>query len=240
MGDSTIEFSASSMTIPITTPHKHLVSHFAFYAAYHNNRINQIIHIVCVPLILITAFVFLVEGSFEKYLPSAAQGKLMNSIGLDFTAAVPIALAYALYYLYLSPTWLGGSAAVWVILGLYLAQYWIIVGDSAHVGWILALVIHVICWIAQFYGHGVHEHRSPALLDNLFQALFMAPIFVYIEVLISNGFLKAFHELVEPIVNEKIAQFRYEQEQKDNAHSSSNSSSIVSLEKNSSIALLAP
>lgn len=33
--------------------------------------------------------------------------------------------------------------------------------------WKYALALHVVCWIAQFYGHGVHEKRSPALLDNL-------------------------------------------------------------------------
>ena len=31
----------------------------------------------------------------------------------------------------------------------------------------IAEVIHVSCWLAQFYGHGVHEGRSPALVDNL-------------------------------------------------------------------------
>jgi 2-hydroxy fatty acid dioxygenase len=36
--------------------------------------------------------------------------------------------------------------------------------------------------VAQFVGHGVFEGRQPALLDNLFQAFFMAPIFVLLEV----------------------------------------------------------
>ena len=31
----------------------------------------------------------------------------------------------------------------------------------------IAELIHVSCWVAQFYGHGVHERRAPALLDNL-------------------------------------------------------------------------
>lgn len=30
-----------------------------------------------------------------------------------------------------------------------------------------ALGVHIVSWIAQFYGHGVHEGRAPALLDNL-------------------------------------------------------------------------
>ena len=29
------------------------------------------------------------------------------------------------------------------------------------------IAIHVLCWIAQFAGHGLAEKRAPALLDNL-------------------------------------------------------------------------
>ena len=29
------------------------------------------------------------------------------------------------------------------------------------------IAIHVLCWIAQFVGHGLAEKRAPALLDNL-------------------------------------------------------------------------
>jgi uncharacterized membrane protein YGL010W len=45
-----------------------------------------------------------------------------------------------------------------------------------------ATVLHIVAWIAQFYGHGVHEGRAPALLDNLgFMGL--APFFVSFELL---------------------------------------------------------
>ena len=37
--------------------------------------------------------------------------------------------------------------------------------------WQFATAVKVFCWVMQFYGHGVHEGRSPALLDNLFQAV---------------------------------------------------------------------
>ena len=75
----------------------------------------------------------------------------------------------------------------------------------------VAAVVHVFCWLAQFYGHGVHEGRAPALLDNLlggkflspvgddaeveyncvsWVALVLAPLFVYYEVWFMLGFLK--------------------------------------------------
>jgi len=31
----------------------------------------------------------------------------------------------------------------------------------------IAAAVHVVCWLAQFYGHGVHEGRAPAVLDNV-------------------------------------------------------------------------
>ena len=42
--------------------------------------------------------------------------------------------------------------------------------------------LHIFAWLAQFYGHGVHEGRAPALVDNLGFAL-LAPFFVTFEFL---------------------------------------------------------
>lgn len=129
-----------------------------------------------------------------------------------------------------------------------------------------AIGVHIVAWIAQFYGHGVHEGRAPALLDNLFQvsltgtalhalqplqqsalllaqlhhalrrlllaqifsltsdaaaaaashfalllrlqAIFMAPLFVFIEVLFKLGLLIEFKAEAMAIVEAKIAEFR--------------------------------
>lgn len=39
--------------------------------------------------------------------------------------------------------------------------------------WQIALGVHIFAWIVQFYGHGVHEGRAPALLDSLLQSVLM-------------------------------------------------------------------
>jgi uncharacterized membrane protein YGL010W len=49
-------------------------------------------------------------------------------------------------------------------------------------------MVQLFAWISQFIGHGVYEKRAPALLDNLVQALFLAPLFVWIEVLFMAGY----------------------------------------------------
>lgn len=54
----------------------------------------------------------------------------------------------------------------------------------------IAVALHVFSWFAQFYGHGVHEKRAPALLDNLLQALVLAPFFVAFEIAFFLGYRK--------------------------------------------------
>ncbi|KAF3938536.1 hypothetical protein ABW19_dt0207785 [Dactylella cylindrospora] len=71
-----------------------------------------------------------------------------------------------------------------------------------------ALIIHVASWIFQFIGHGAFEHRSPALLDNIFQAFFLAPFFVWFELLFSLGYRPELRSRVEAAVVKEIAKFR--------------------------------
>lgn len=51
-----------------------------------------------------------------------------------------------------------------------------------------AIGVHIVSWLVQFIGHGVFEGRAPALLDNLVQAIFLAPFFVWLEVLFALGY----------------------------------------------------
>lgn len=52
----------------------------------------------------------------------------------------------------------------------------------------------------QFVGHGKLEGRKPALLDNLVQAFFLAPLFVWYEVLFKLGFYKNFKKEVDSAI----------------------------------------
>jgi len=46
----------------------------------------------------------------------------------------------------------------------------------------IALIIHLLGWIAQFVGHGKYERRAPAIATNIVFAI-MAPFFVLFEIL---------------------------------------------------------
>jgi uncharacterized membrane protein YGL010W len=64
--------------------------------------------------------------------------------------------------------------------------------------------IHVVSWLMQFVGHGKFEGRAPALLDNLFQALFLAPLFVWLEVLFKLGYRPELKARLELRVREEL------------------------------------
>ena len=61
-----------------------------------------------------------------------------------------------------------------MVTGYYFSE--ILIVENPEI-WKLAVGVHIFCWVAQFYGHGAHEGRAPALFDNLFQALMMVHIF---------------------------------------------------------------
>jgi uncharacterized membrane protein YGL010W len=78
----------------------------------------------------------------------------------------------------------------------------------------IAIAVHVVSWIAQFVGHGKFEGRKPALLDNLVQALFLAPLFVWYEVLFKMGFYKKLQGEVEGGIEVEVSRMKAEKEKK--------------------------
>lgn len=70
-----------------------------------------------------------------------------------------------------------------------------------------SIVVFLVSWIMQFVGHGVFEKRAPALLDNLVQALFLAPFFVWMEVLFKFGYRPELQARVEKDVQKELKDF---------------------------------
>lgn len=71
-----------------------------------------------------------------------------------------------------------------------------------------AIGIQVVSWAAQFLGHGKYEGRMPALVDNIVQAFFLAPLFVWLEVLFHFGYREELKERLDKEVEKEIAKFR--------------------------------
>lgn len=115
------------------------------------------------------------------------------------------ALLYGTLYFLMEPV--AGGLLVPVLLGgtAYANHLTASYGRTANT-W--AVVLHVISWLAQFVGHGVFEGRAPALLDNLVQALFLAPFFVWMEILFSLGYRPELKRRLDKAVAIEIERFR--------------------------------
>jgi uncharacterized membrane protein YGL010W len=77
-----------------------------------------------------------------------------------------------------------------------------------------AIAVHIVCWLLQFLGHGKFEGRAPALLDNLFQAIFLAPLFVWLELLFMLGYRPELKKRVDKAVEIEVAKFREQKAKK--------------------------
>ena len=91
-----------------------------------------------------------------------------------------------------------------------------------------ALGVFVVSWVAQFIGHGVFEGRAPALLDNLVQALFLAPFFVWMEILFACGYRPELKSRVEGLVEQEVEKYRKSRSRENGAVTNGNVNSKAS------------
>eukprot|EP00904_Undaria_pinnatifida_P011059 jgi/Undpi1/7083/HiC_scaffold_22.g09557.m1 len=163
-----------------------LEDQFTFYASYHSNRINKAIHLLCIWPILWTTLALATRCPLGIKLPPGVLEFLpLREDAWNIHAGTPVVLVYIVVYLAMD-LFAGGLASLLVVASYMTSNMWMADGGSA----MLAGGVNVAAWIAQFYGHGVHEGRAPALLDNLFQAFLAAPLFVLCEVLFEFGYKK--------------------------------------------------
>jgi uncharacterized membrane protein YGL010W len=122
----------------------------AKYSESHVNHINELIHFVCVPVI-----VFTLLGLVWCIHP---------------LAAVAVTLAALAYYVQLSkPFAVGMLVMAAVMLGLLS----LLPGPTVLP---LSIAIFVLAWIGQFIGHKI-EGKKPSFLDDL-RFLLIGPLFV--------------------------------------------------------------
>lgn len=154
----------------------------SFYGAYHSNPTNVAIHMAFVPLILYTVFIWLSNTG-----PLLADSILWPAFLPESNAATIVAALAAPGYIVMQPT--AGLLVVPVLLAMVTSARYLTTtyGSNAN---IYGGVVHVISWIMQFVGHGKYEGRKPALLDNIFQAFYLAPFFVFLETLFALGWNK--------------------------------------------------
>ncbi|ORX97174.1 hypothetical protein BCR34DRAFT_497116 [Clohesyomyces aquaticus] len=177
------------------------------YGAYHRDPTNVKIHMTFVPIIMATAFIF---GTNTPTLstPSPRLTALLTRLNLPLNLSTLAGLTYSTLYIYLSPNTAGLILSPLVLLLSSVTNCLKNTTTSMRKINIIAGVVHVISWIAQFIGHGKFEGRKPALLDNLAQALFLAPLFVWYEGLFKLGYYKELQTEVDRGIEEEIARIR--------------------------------
>lgn len=114
-------------------------------------------------------------------------------------------LAYATLYILMEPV-AGGILAPLMLAGTAYANHLTSTYGQTANYW--ALGLHVTSWIAQFVGHGWFEGRAPALMDNLVQACFLAPFFVWMEILFLLGYRPELKSRLDKAVEKEVQRFR--------------------------------
>ncbi len=129
------------------------------YGESHQNVTNKTIHWICVPLIF-----FSVVGLIAS-IPSTL---LQNLFGVYANWATVVMILVLVYYLSLSVS-LSVGMGLFVVTCLYAAK---VISGIAPL-WLLSIIIFVVAWIGQFYGHKV-EGKKPSFLKDL-QFLLIGP-----------------------------------------------------------------
>lgn len=132
------------------------------YGASHQNRANQRIHKVCVPLILwsVVGFFSLVRWPAFSDSPFVSLGSLL-------------CLAVLVFYFLLGT---GPFVQMLLILGACLGLCSALEAGSARAGLVYGAVF-VLAWIGQFVGH-VLEGKRPSFFKDL-QFLLIGPLWVF-------------------------------------------------------------
>lgn len=132
------------------------------YGESHKNATNKLIHWICVPAI----FFSIVGLVYSVKLPWRIDGHHLN-------LAIILSLLVILYYLRLSVS-LGIGMFLFVIVCLFLCHE-----IEKYVPlrlWLVCVIIFVLAWIGQFYGHKI-EGKKPSFLKDI-QFLLIGPMWL--------------------------------------------------------------
>ncbi|KAI0478714.1 DUF962 domain-containing protein [Xylariaceae sp. FL0804] len=183
-----------------------LEKQLTFYGAYHDQPANVVIHMVCVPLILFTGFTMAANSGTLIPLPD-----FLTVPYLDLNLGTLAAMTWGGLYVLLEPV--AGTILALICLGATALGNAALSQDFTLTNKV-ALITHILCWLLQFLGHGIFEGRAPALLDNLVQAIFLAPLFVWLELLFKFGYRRELQARVRKATAVELEKFRKERAEK--------------------------
>ncbi|KGL63143.1 DUF962 domain-containing protein [Polaribacter sp. Hel1_85] len=140
--------------------------YFDEYAVSHQNETNQAIHYICVPLIF-----FSVIGLLMSIPTTYIENTLNLSNPLLENWAVVVGLIISVFYLKLGFWYF--IEMLFVILISIFGNH--LIGNQVNLFY-TSIIIFVLAWIGQFYGHKV-EGKKPSFLKDL-EFLLIGPLWV--------------------------------------------------------------
>lgn len=133
------------------------------YAKDHQHPVNQALHKICVPAILVSLLGLLWSIPVPEFL--ASSGPYANWA----TAFIALAMVY---YLVLSPRCALGMLPI-VVISILIVRW---LDTLPWPLWLTSLTIFVVAWIGQFVGHSI-EGKRPSFFRDL-QFLMIGPLWV--------------------------------------------------------------
>ena len=134
----------------VTAPPRAIDTLLAKYSESHLNHTNELIHFVCVPVI-----VFSLLGIIWYVHPLAAMAVTVAALAYYFQLSKPFALG---------------------MLAMSVPMLWVLSLLPHPIVLPLSIAIFVLAWIGQFIGHQI-EGKKPSFLDDL-RFLLIGPLFV--------------------------------------------------------------
>jgi len=139
----------------------------AEYAVSHQNPTNQVVHMICVPLIFVATLGLLWLIPLGQFVPGLAPA-LAPWVNVASVGAIPVILFYARLSVWSLMTGLGWLAVSYAA---------IIAMEQAGLPLLaVCATVWVLAWAGQFWGHKV-EGAKPSFADDLV-FLLIGPLFV--------------------------------------------------------------
>jgi len=187
-----------------------------FYGSYHNNRINQLIHVIFVPVIVWSAMVIFDYISLDTVLgyhvyPFGAKASAIHPIiayineRLVVGGGTALCLGLSVYYLKLTTFPALTYDCILFAMCVSAGQFF----QNVSGAWTYALAAHVFAWYMQIHpGHGIFEKRAAALTDNFFGGLSLGPLFAWYEVLFTLGWNPQLRARLQTRIDQNIADWK--------------------------------
>lgn len=145
---------------------KTLEQWFEEYSTSHQNETNILIHYICVPLIY-----FSIVGLLAAIPSGFLSGLIPGDIPFFENWAFVVSIFVFLFYLRLSL-----KTAITMIIFTWLCLFInLVIAQVANLVWV-SLIIFILAWLGQFYGHKI-EGKKPSFIKDL-QFLMIGPAWV--------------------------------------------------------------